>query len=65
MSASWAKLTGHTKLLAYEGVDEQETIINADDDKSSIKGIKIMLMNKIFVWFYKVMMWRMEVAITS
>jgi hypothetical protein len=24
-----------------------------------------MLMNKIFVWFYKVMMWRMEVAITS
>jgi hypothetical protein len=35
--------------LAYEGVDEEETIINADDDKSSIKGIKIMLMNKIFV----------------
>jgi hypothetical protein len=30
-------------------VDEEETIINADDDKSSIKGIKIMLMNKIFV----------------
>lgn len=38
------------KFLASEEVDKEERIINADENRPK-EGIKLMLLNKIFVYF--------------